>query len=201
MGSISTVATGTGFIMTTGSGLPTTTSAGTISRRLWSRRSSLLYHRNISTTYHQDITGYTTMTYHSNWQTWDERRHWDSYDWYQNERRDDTRRERYNYIQRDRQQRGAQSPQHQHAGASAAECPEAAKASVFKSSQSRIAKNKKTKRSKTPEARWPETAAKGKKNTGEINEMPGARCLKLHENGLAKSQLQRLLIMGSIIVQ
>ena len=51
--------------------------------------------------------------YHSNWQSWDERRHWDSYDWYQNERKDDTRRERHNYIQRDRQQRGAQSPQHQ----------------------------------------------------------------------------------------
>ncbi len=65
---------------------------------------------------HYVPSGYHRIHYddlHSNWQSWDERRHWDSYDWYQNERRDDTRRERHNYIQRDRQQRGAQSPQHQ----------------------------------------------------------------------------------------
>ena len=51
--------------------------------------------------------------YYSNWQSWDQGRHWDRYDWYQHESRDDIRRERYNYIERDRHQRGVQSPQHQ----------------------------------------------------------------------------------------
>jgi len=51
--------------------------------------------------------------YHNNWQSWDHGRHWDNYDWYQHERRDDTRRERYNSINSYRQQRGIQPTQHQ----------------------------------------------------------------------------------------
>jgi len=61
MVSISTVATGTGFMMATGSCLPTTTGTGNILSRLWSRKSSLLYRPNIFTMCHPDITGYTTM--------------------------------------------------------------------------------------------------------------------------------------------
>ena len=65
---------------------------------------------------HYVPSGYHRIHYndfHSNWQSWDQRRHWDSYDWYQHERRDDTRRERHNHIERDRHQRGVQTPQHQ----------------------------------------------------------------------------------------
>ncbi len=51
--------------------------------------------------------------YHSNWQSWDQGRHWDSYDWYQHERRDDVRHQRYNSIESYRQQRGVQPTHHQ----------------------------------------------------------------------------------------
>jgi hypothetical protein len=51
--------------------------------------------------------------YHNNWQSWDQGRHWDSYDWYQHERRDDTRRERYEHIERDHHHRNDLTPQHQ----------------------------------------------------------------------------------------
>ena len=62
--------------------------------------------------------GYYRIQYndfYSNWRTWDHKRHWDHYDWYNHERRDDIRRERYSRIERDRQQRGAQKPR-QHDG-------------------------------------------------------------------------------------
>ena len=42
---------------------------------------------------------YPRIHYHefdSNWRTWDRERHWDRYDWYRNERRDDIRRDRMN---------------------------------------------------------------------------------------------------------
>jgi hypothetical protein len=64
---------------------------------------------------HSVPSGYYRIHYddfHSNWQSWDQGRHWDSYDWYQNERRDDTRRERHNSIESYRQQRGVQTQQH-----------------------------------------------------------------------------------------
>jgi hypothetical protein len=51
--------------------------------------------------------------FYSNWRTWDHKRHWDHYDWYRHERRDDIRRERYSRIERDRQQRGVQTYKHQ----------------------------------------------------------------------------------------
>ena len=51
--------------------------------------------------------------FHRNWRTWDEDHHWNRYDWYKHEMRDDVRRERYSHIERDRQQRGIQAPQHQ----------------------------------------------------------------------------------------
>ena len=65
---------------------------------------------------HYVPSGYHRIHYddfHSNWQSWDQGRHWDSYDWYQHERRDDTRRERYNRIESDRHQQGVQTPQYQ----------------------------------------------------------------------------------------
>ena len=65
---------------------------------------------------HYVPSGYYRIHYndfYSNWRTWDQGRHWDSYDWYQYERRDDIRRERYNRIDMDRQQRGVQTPQRQ----------------------------------------------------------------------------------------
>jgi len=67
---------------------------------------------------HYVPNGYYRIHYndfYSNWQTWDHKRHWDSYDWYKYERRDDIRRERYNRIETERQHRGAQKP-HQHDG-------------------------------------------------------------------------------------
>jgi len=65
---------------------------------------------------HYVPSGYYRIHYndlYSNWQTWDHKRHWDSYDWYTHERSDDIRRERYNRIDMDRQQRGVQTLQHQ----------------------------------------------------------------------------------------
>ena len=65
---------------------------------------------------HYVPSGYYRIHYndfYSNWRTWDQRRHWDRYDWYKHERRDDIRRERYSRIERDRQQRGVQTPQQQ----------------------------------------------------------------------------------------
>ncbi|MCX5903237.1 MAG: hypothetical protein NTV89_07140 [Proteobacteria bacterium] len=65
---------------------------------------------------HYVPSGYYRIHYndlYSNWQTWDQGRYWDRYDWYTNERRDDIRRERYNRIDMDRQQRGVQTLQHQ----------------------------------------------------------------------------------------
>ena len=65
---------------------------------------------------HYVPSGYHRIHYDdlsSNWQSWDQGRHWDSYDWYKHERRDDVRRERYNFIERDRHQRGIQTQQHQ----------------------------------------------------------------------------------------
>jgi len=53
--------------------------------------------------------------FYSNWRTWDHKRHWDHYDWYNHERRDDVRRERYNRIETERQHRGDQKPR-QHDG-------------------------------------------------------------------------------------
>ena len=63
---------------------------------------------------HYVPSGYYRIHYndfYGNWQTWDQRRHWDNYDWYQRERSDDIRRERYSRIERDRQQRGVQTQQ------------------------------------------------------------------------------------------
>ena len=61
-------------------------------------------------------SGYYHIHYHDlhrNWRTWDEDHHWNRYDWYKHEMRDDIRRERYSHIDRDRQQRGIQAPRHQ----------------------------------------------------------------------------------------
>jgi len=68
---------------------------------------------------HYVPSGYYRIHYNDffgNWRTWDQRRHWDRYDWYKHERRDDIRRERYNRIDRDRQQRGVQTLQQQGQG-------------------------------------------------------------------------------------
>jgi hypothetical protein len=68
---------------------------------------------------HYVPSGYYRIHYndfYSNWQTWDHKRHWDRYDWYKHERRDDIRRERYNRIDRDRQQRGVQTLHQQQQG-------------------------------------------------------------------------------------
>ena len=65
---------------------------------------------------HYVPSGYYRIHYddfHSNWQTWDQGRHWDSYDWYQHESSDAIRHERYNSIESNRQQHGVQSSQHQ----------------------------------------------------------------------------------------
>ena len=40
--------------------------------------------------------------------------------------------------------------------------------------------------------------SKEKKNTAEINEIPGARCFKLHENVLVKSLVQKPAYHGQI---
>lgn len=38
-----------------------------------------------------------------NWRSWGHDRHWDRYDWYKNERREDIRRERMSHIERERE--------------------------------------------------------------------------------------------------
>ena len=68
---------------------------------------------------HYVPSGYYRIHYndfYGNWRTWDHKRHWDRYDWYKHERRDDIRRERYNRIDRDRQQRGVQTFHQQQQG-------------------------------------------------------------------------------------
>jgi hypothetical protein len=68
-------------------------------------------------------SGYYRIHYHDlhrNWRTWDEGHHWNRYDWYKHEMRDDIRRERYSQIERGSkhhdvpkpQQHGAPKPQH-----------------------------------------------------------------------------------------
>ena len=65
---------------------------------------------------HSVPSGYYRIPYNdfnSNWQSWDQGRHWDSYDWYKNESSDAVRRARYNSIDSYRQQRGVHSSQQQ----------------------------------------------------------------------------------------
>lgn len=49
--------------------------------------------------------GYQRIHYHdlsNNWRTWDKRRHWDKYGWFKNELREETRRARFNRIEREK---------------------------------------------------------------------------------------------------
>lgn len=41
-----------------------------------------------------------------NWRSWERDRHWNRYDWYRNERREDIRRERMSHIEREREAGG-----------------------------------------------------------------------------------------------
>jgi hypothetical protein len=94
---------------------------------------------------HYVPSGYYRIRYndfYGNWRTWDQRRHWDRYDWYKHERRDDIRRERYNRIDRDRQQRGVQTLHQQQQGRQQHDVQRHQQPAVQKSQQHAVQKPK-----------------------------------------------------------